>query len=75
MDLQLKMIAFALLVLQVSSSARAQSGVFDISKYGGAPNGDITQVRFLYICLLHKIGEINMIISNFGFHNFNPNRL
>ncbi|WVZ14357.1 hypothetical protein V8G54_011923 [Vigna mungo] len=43
MDLQLKMIAFALLVLQVSSSARAQSGVFDISKYGGAPDGDITQ--------------------------------
>jgi len=46
MDLQLKTIAFALLILQVSSSVRAQSGVLDISKYGGATNGDISQVRF-----------------------------
>ncbi|XP_027925383.1 polygalacturonase-like [Vigna unguiculata] len=43
MGLQLKTIAFALLILQVSSSVRAQSGVLDISKYGGATNGDISQ--------------------------------
>jgi len=47
MDLQLKTISFALLLLLVSSSARAQLGVFDISKYGAAPNGDITQVKLL----------------------------
>ncbi|KAK7364456.1 hypothetical protein VNO80_13134 [Phaseolus coccineus] len=43
MDLQLKMITFALFLLLVSSSATAQFGVFDISKYGAVPNGDITQ--------------------------------
>ncbi|RDX86330.1 hypothetical protein CR513_32350, partial [Mucuna pruriens] len=43
MDMQLKMTTFTLLLL-LASSVRAQiSGVFDITKYGAAPNGDITQ--------------------------------
>ncbi|KAJ1381115.1 Pectin lyase fold/virulence factor [Sesbania bispinosa] len=42
MDMQLRMIKFALLLL-LASYVKAQSGVFDVTKYGATPNGDITQ--------------------------------
>lgn len=43
--MELKMTTFALLLLLASSSVKAQSGVFDVTKYGAAPSGDITLVR------------------------------
>lgn len=50
MDMELKMTTFALLLLLASSSSssssvKAQPGVFDVTKYGAAPSGDITLVR------------------------------
>ena len=42
MDIRFTICTFALFFLLVSSIG-AQS-VFDITKYGGKPNGDITQV-------------------------------
>ena len=44
MDMQEKMTTFALLLL-LASSVKAQYGIFDLTKYGAAPNGHITQVR------------------------------
>lgn len=46
--MELKMTTFALLLL-LASSVRAQPGIFDVTKYGAAPNGDITQVRWYWV--------------------------
>ncbi|KAL1337940.1 hypothetical protein HN51_032618 [Arachis hypogaea] len=43
MKLLVKIIAIALFSLFLSDFTRAQPGAFDISKFGGAPNADITQ--------------------------------
>lgn len=62
MGLKINVGTVALLLLLALYAANAQSGVFDITKYGGKSNGDITQV-LMYICMHALISTFIIIIN------------
>jgi hypothetical protein len=56
--MNLNIASISLLLLLASTAKVAESGIFDIQKYGAKPNGDITQV-YIYTainsCWLYSI--------------------
>jgi hypothetical protein len=65
MAMNLNIASISLLLLLASTAKVAESGIFDIQKYGAKPNGDITQV-YIYTainsCWLYSISLFFLVM-------------